>query len=196
MAKLYFRYGTMNSGKTTSLLQVSHNYEEKGMKVLLLKPKVDTKGNEKVVSRLGISRKVDFLVSNEDKIKNIIKNIDYKFNCIIVDEAQFLTKDHIDELFELSIDLDIPVICYGLRTDFLMNGFEGSQRLMLLAHSIEEFKTICRCGKKSLINGRKLNGKFLFEGEQRIIDGEGNIEYEPLCGECYIKERRKSLDSK
>ena len=100
-------------------------------------------------------------------------------------------KEHqIDELFKVAVVLDIPVICYGLRTDFKMNGFEGSSRLLLLAHSIEEMKTICKCGNKAILNGRKINGKFVFSGEQVAIDNIDNVEYESLCGECYYKYKK------
>lgn len=189
MAKLYFRYGAMNSGKTTALLQVAHNYEEKGMKVLILKPRIDTKGNECIVSRLGITRKVDFLISKGEKIKETLESFKKNVNCILVDEVQFFDKGQIDELLEISVIWNIPIICYGLRTDFLANGFEGSERLLLIAHSIEELKTICGCGKKAIFNARKINGKFVFSGEQCAIDGEKNVEYEPLCGSCFIDKR-------
>lgn len=189
MAKLYFRYGAMNSGKTTALLQVAHNYEEKGMKILILKPSVDTKGNEKIVSRLGISRKVDFLISIEDSVKNILEKFKDSVHCILVDEVQFLKEYQIDELFEISVMWNIPVICYGLRTDFLMNGFEGSRRLLLIAHSIEELKTICGCGSKAIVNARKVNGEFVFYGEQCVIDGEKNVEYESICGKCFMMKK-------
>ncbi|MBU3205954.1 thymidine kinase [Clostridium algidicarnis] len=190
MAKLYFRYGAMNSGKSTSLMQVAYNYEERGMKVIIIKPKTDTKGGNKITSRLGVSRDVDMLLdTNEDAYSNIeghIKNKD-TINCILVDEVQFLKSHHIDELFKVSVIMDIPVICYGLRTDFQMEGFEGSKRLLLLAHSIEEMKTICTCGKKALLNGRKINGKYVFEGKQIAIDNEDEVEYESLCPRCYFK---------
>lgn len=190
MSKLYFRYGAMNSGKSTNLMQVAHNYEERGMKVALIKPGVDKKGGDKLVSRLGVERKVDLLISNEDnayaKIKSYVE-IRGKIDCILVDEAQFLKKDQIDALFQVAVVLDIPVICYGLRTDFKMQGFEGSIRLLLIAHSVEEMKTICKCGKKAVLNGRKINGRFVFEGEQIAIDNIDNVEYESLCGHCYYK---------
>lgn len=192
MSKLYFRYGAMNSGKSTHLMQVAFNYEERGMKVIIAKPKVDSKGGEKLISRLGVDRKVDLLISKDDNIFEIInryleegKNVD----CILVDEVQFMKADQIDQLFELAVKLDIPIICYGLRTDFKRNGFEGSQRLLLLAHSIEEMKTICACGKKAIFNGRKINGKFVFEGEQIAIDEQNDVKYESLCGHCYYKYR-------
>ena len=106
---------------------------------------------------------------------------------MLVDEVQFLKEYQIDQLFEISVKLDIPLICYGLRTDFQMQGFEGSTRLLLIAHSIEEMKTICKCGSKALLNARKVNGRFVFEGEQIAIDHVDNVEYESLCGKCYYK---------
>lgn len=189
MAKLYFKYGAMNSGKTTALLQVAHNYEERNMKVLILKPSIDTKGNDMVVSRLGLSRRVDFLISPEDSVKKFLENYREICDCIFVDEVQFLKENQVDELLEISVSWDIPVICYGIRTDFLMNGFEGSSRLLLIAHSIEEIKTTCRCKRKAIFNLRKINGEFVFHGEQCVIDGENNFTYESLCGKCSIEER-------
>ena len=190
MSKLYFRYGAMNSGKSTNLMQVAHNYEERGMKVVLIKPSTDKKGGDKLVSRLGVERKVDLLINDDQNVDEEVKNWQnnkYKIDCILVDEVQFLKSHQIDELFEVAVCLDIPVICYGLRTDFKMQGFEGSTRLLLLAHSIEELKTICKCGRKAVLNGRKINGKFVFEGEQVAIDNVDNVEYESLCGHCYFK---------
>ena len=190
MSKLYFRYGAMNSGKSTNLMQVAYNYEERGMKVLLIKPSTDKKGGDKLVSRLGVERKVDLLIDDNQNIYESVKKWQgekYKIDCILVDEVQFFKAHQIDELFEIAVCLDIPVICYGLRTDFKMQGFEGSTRLLLLAHSIEELKTICKCGKKAILNGRKINGKFVFEGEQVAIDNIDNVEYESLCGHCYFK---------
>ncbi|MDU4323943.1 MAG: thymidine kinase [Clostridium celatum] len=190
MSKLYFRYGAMNSGKSTNLMQVAHNYEERGMKVLLIKPSTDKKGGDKLVSRLGVERKVDLLINDEQNVYEEVKQwqeVKYKIDCILVDEVQFLKSHQIDELFEIAVCLDIPVICYGLRTDFRMQGFEGSTRLLLLAHSIEELKTICKCGRKAVLNGRKINDKFVFEGQQVAIDNVDNVEYESLCGHCYFK---------
>ena len=190
MSKLYFRYGAMNSGKSTHLMQVAHNYEERGMKVLIVKPKVDTKGGDTLVSRLGVNRHVDLLVSEEADLFSIIDEYlkeGRRIDCILVDEVQFMKANQIDELFEIAVKIDIPIICYGLRTDFKRDGFEGSTRLLLLAHSIEEMKTICACGRKAVFNGRKINGKFVFEGEQIAIDEQNNVEYESLCGHCYYK---------
>jgi len=186
----------MNCGKSTALMQVAYNYEERGMKVIIIKPLIDTKGGNKVISRLGINREVDLLL---EKNKNVYDEVEkwnkdrWSIDCILVDEAQFFAKHQIDELFEVAVNLNIPVICYGLRTDFQMNGFEGSKRLLLIAHSIEELKTICSCGKKALFNARKVNGKFVFEGEQVAIDDGNNIEYQSLCGDCYYREKMKSI---
>ena len=192
MAKLYFRYGAMNSGKSTALMQVAYNYEERGMKVRLLKPNVDTKGDDKLVSRLGVTRKVDWVVGPKDNVYELFDDITggEDISCILVDEAQFLTEDQVDQLMEIATLKNIPVICYGLRTDFLTNGFPGSRRLLLVAHSLEELKTICRCGKKAVFNGRKINGEFVFEGDQVAIDDKAEISYESLCVDCYYKNKR------
>ncbi|UFH64308.1 thymidine kinase [Clostridium cadaveris] len=191
MAKLYFRYGAMNSGKSTSLMQVAYNYEERGMKIILMKSETDTKGGDKVLSRLGVDRKVDIIVKKEQNIFELLEErlSSEDIHCILVDEAQFLKSHHVDELFKIAVMKDVPVICYGLRTDFQMNGFEGSQRLLLIAHSLEEMKTICACGRKAILNGRKINGRFVFEGEQVAIDKTDNVEYESLCGKCYFEQK-------
>ncbi len=195
MGKLYFRYGAMNSGKSTSLMQVAYNYEERGMKVLIIKPMTDKKGGDKLLSRLGVERSVDLVIRDEQNIYDSIKKLQEEqddIHCILADEVQFFKKHHIDELFKIAVLLDIPVICYGLRTDFLMNGFEGSERLLLLAHSVEEMKTICTCGRKAVLNGRKINGKYVFKGEQVAIDLIDNVEYQSLCGQCYFKYLKES----
>ena len=193
MAKLYFRYGAMNSGKSTVLMQVAYNYEERGMNVRILKPAIDSKGDDKLVSRLGVTRKVDYMVKRDDDIYenfNKIQNGE-KISCILVDEVQFLTADQIDQLMKIAVLKNIPVICYGLRTDFQTEGFEGAQRLLLVAHTIEELKTICRCGRKAVFNGRKIDGIFVFEGEQVAIDGEQKVEYESMCAKCYFERKEE-----
>ncbi len=191
MAKLYFRYGAMNSGKTTLLLQTCHNYEENNMKAIIVKPSIDTKGKMKIVSRIGVEREVDLLLGKDDDLFEIVKKKYRKVNCILVDEAQFLTRDQADQCMKIVIDLDIPVICYGLRTDFLTNGFPGSTRLLEIAHTIEEMKTICKCGRKAIYNARFDNGKFITKGSQVAIDGEKNITYVSMCAKCYEKEKNK-----
>lgn len=198
MAKLYFRYGSMNCGKTTHLIQVAHNYEEANCKVLVLKPDDDTKGDDYIVSRLNVQRKVDYWIKKEESIKEIIEN-HVNISCILVDEAEFLTVSQVDELYEITKEMNIPVICYGIRCDFQMNGFTASPRLLLLADDIEEMKNICKCGcgNKATQNMRLQNGIPVFEGEQKLIDDENakqqNYEYMSVCGECYLKARKKIL---
>lgn len=192
MAKLYFRYGAMNSGKTTMLLQTAHNYEERGMHILLIKPQTDTKGADKVVSRLGIDRQVDILLPKNKTIMECIKE-PIKPNAIIIDEAQFLTSKQVDELYEITKVFDIPALAYGLRCDFQMKGFPGASRLLEIADDISELKTICSCGKKATQNIRLINGIPTFEGNQVSIDGANeNIEYQSVCGKCYLKLKNKN----
>lgn len=194
MAKLYFRYGAMNSGKSTALMQVAHNYEERGMRVLVLKPRIDSKGGDQLLSRLGISRKVDHLISASDDVFALLQremSTTTPPACILCDESQFFTAAQAEQLFRATCLLNVPVICYGLRTDFSMRGFPGSTRLLELAHTVEEMKTICFCGRKALCNGRKINGEFVFEGDQVAIDQVGDVEYVSLCPQCYFREREK-----
>ena len=191
MAKLYFRYGAMNSGKSTLLLQTCHNYEENNMKAIIVKPSIDTKGKMKIVSRIGVEKDVDLLLGKNDNLFEIVKKKYRKVNCILVDEAQFMTREQADQCMKIVIDLEIPVICYGLRTDFLTNGFPGSTRLLEIAHTIEEMKTICKCGRKAIYNARFDNGKFITKGSQVAIDGEKNITYVSMCAKCYEKEKNK-----
>ena len=196
MAKFHFRYGAMNAGKSTILLQTAYNYEEKGKKVVILKPSVDTKGDEKIVSRIGLERKVDYLIGDNDSIISKLGDNLSSLSCILVDEAQFLKRKQVDELFYISKIMDIPVIAFGLRTDFKSNGFEGSIRLLELADALEEMPTICRCGKKARFNARKVDGKFTFDGDSIIIDDTSDVSYESLCGACYIEEQEKVLKKK
>ena len=178
----------MGSGKTAALLQVAHNYEQKGMKVIVIKPSVDTKGQEKVTSRIGIERAVDVILAPTDKV--IDRMEPKKPHSIIVDEAQFLTRTQVDELYIMSKAYDIPILCYGLRCDFQMNGFEGSTRLLEIADDIEELKTICKCGSKATQNLRLINEEPVFEGEQVVIDDHTRVEYEGVCGKCYLRLRK------
>ena len=160
MAKLIFKYSTMNSGKTIDLIRTVHNYEENNCKVLVLKPKLDTKAGNKVQTRIGLEREVDILVDESDSIMNLLKGKLDNVKCIFIDEAQFLNCMQIDELFIITKAMDIPVICYGLRTDFQLDSFSGSKRLLELSEDLEEFKTLCFCGEVARYAGRKVNGKF------------------------------------
>ena len=190
MAKLFFRYGSMNSGKTALLLQSAYNYEERGMKVAVFKPVVDTKGEKKIISRIGLKRKIDHLIEQEENIFEYVRDHKLDINCIFIDEAQFLKKEQVDQLMKIVVNYDIPVICYGIRTDFRTNGFEGATRLLEIAHQIEEMKTICKCGRKAMFNLRRVNGVPVFNGNQIEIDNNAIITYEPLCPNCYYKYQK------
>ncbi|MDE0867832.1 MAG: thymidine kinase [Aquiluna sp.] len=195
MSKLYFRYGAMNSGKSTALLQAAYNYEERAQHVLIAKPSVDSKGDKSIVSRLGVSRDVDFLItptqnlrekfSSEAESLNRAEN--KKIACLLLDEAQFLTPEQVDQCLEIAVLDGVPVLAYGIRTDFKTLSFPGSKRLLEISHSLEELKTICRCGRKAMFNGRLLNGVFIFDGEQVAIDGD-QVTYESLCANCYLEK--------
>lgn len=185
MAKMYFRFGAMNCGKTTALLQVAHNYEEQGMNVIVIKSSVDKKGDKNIVSRLGIEREVNLLIPYDERISANI-NLD-NIDCILVDEVQFMSPSQIKELWIISKMKDIPVICYGLKTNFKGELFEGSKAVLELADELEELSTICKCGDKARFNARIENGNFVSHGNEVAIDGIEAI-YEPLCGKCYIQK--------
>ena len=182
----------MNSGKSTALLQVAYNYEERGQHVLIAKPAVDTKGDRGIVSRLGVVREVDFLILPKDNLRDLVAEMAKiaTVDCLLIDEAQFLTREQVDQAMEIAVLDNIPVLAYGIRTDFRTNGFPGSIRLLEIAHSLEELKTICRCGKKAMFNARLQNGKFIFDGDQVAIDGD-QVTYESLCPNCYFEKLGK-----
>ena len=173
MAKLYFRYGAMGSSKTANAIMVQYNYTERGQQVLMVKPKLDNRDGERtVLSRCGLSTECVFMEE--------IPDMDVSgYDCVIVDEAQFLTKEQVAHLVKIVDEMDIPVICYGLRADFQGNFFEGSQWLMAWADTIEEVKTICWCGRKATCNARVMNGKVIKEGDQILLGG--NSQYVSLC---------------
>ena len=224
----------MNAGKSSNLLQVAHNYNERGMNVLLMKPSLDTKGDDRVVARgMKDSRKVDYLVTPNMNIYDLVveylkknnkeytdnsflierikkiesdpKKIDAMYNvindylvnqeydnrfdkilsAILIDEAQFLTEKQVKELSDITVILDIPVICFGLRTDFKGNLFPGSEALFRYANSLEELTTVCVCGKKALHNARLVNGKYVSDGDQVAIDEKDDVTYISLCPEHY-----------
>lgn len=186
MAKLFFKYGAMNSGKSTILLQTAFNYQERDQRPVIAKPTTDTKSTH-VLSRLGVSSPVDWYVDPQTSFYELLEAETSPVNVILVDEAQFLNPEQVDQLFAIAVQKDIPVLCYGIRNDFTTHSFPGSRRLLELAHSLEEMKTICRCGRKAILNGRKIAGNFVHEGEQVAIDGQ-EAEYESLCGHCYIQK--------
>lgn len=173
MAKLYFRYGAMGSSKTANAVMVQYNYRERGREVLMLKPKLENRDGATIVkSRCGLEAQCRFV---ED-----LPNIDLTgIACVIVDEAHFLTAAQVRTLVDIVDEYDIPVICYGLRTDFRGELFEGSRELLCWADTIEEIKTICWCGRKATFNARVRNGKIVREGEQILLGG--NSAYISLC---------------
>ena len=196
MAKLHFKYSTMNSGKTVDLLRTAYNYEENGYKILVLKPSIDTKGGNKITTRMAsLERAVDILIDQEDSILELLSNKTDDIKCVFIDEAQFLTRNQVDELFYFTKSKNIPVICYGLRLNFKMEAFTGSLRLLEISDVLEELLTLCKCGNVARLIGRKVNGKYATDGDVVVIDGTNNVEYIPLCGECYLEQvLNKNLD--
>lgn len=173
MAKLYFRYGAMGSSKTANAVMVQYNYRERGREVLMLKPKLENRDGATVVrSRCGLEAHCRYV---EDLGNISLEGIE----CVIVDEAHFLTRDQVLQLVEIVDEREIPVICYGLRTDFRGELFEGSRELLCWADTIEEIKTVCWCGRKATFNARVMNGKIVREGEQILLGG--NSQYISLC---------------
>ncbi len=192
MAKLLFKYGSMQSGKTMALLQIAYNYEEKKRHVYVVKPQIDTKGNDKLVSRIGFERRADLLLKNDDLISNHMSSLlKPKVACILVDEAQFMNESQVIDLYKITKKYDIPAICTGLKVSFQAKLFEGSKALIEWADELEELVTICKCSKKARFIGRKVNGKYTDQGETVVIDGTKNIEYIPLCGKCYLRLVKK-----
>ena len=193
MAKLHFRYGTMNSGKSTLLMTTAYNYEEMGLNVVVLKPAIDTKGNDMLDSRIGLKRKVDLLVKDDDSIISLLETrITDKTACILVDESQFLKEKQVDELYIISKTMNIPVICYGLRLNFKLELFEGSKRLLALSDELEELPSMCSCGLIARTVARKVNEEYVLDGEEIVIDGSlSNVTYESLCGKCYLEKVKK-----
>ncbi len=184
----------MNSGKTAGLLMAAHNFEESHQQILILKPALDSKAGAALYTRMGIERLVDHLVTEDDDLftlaKDWLASIEGKtVGGILVDEAQFLTTAQVDQLLNAALTLDIPVLCYGLRTDFLTKVFPGSARLLETAHTLEELKTMCAagCRRKANFNARKVNGKFVLHGDQIEIDNRAEVEYMALCGQCFLK---------
>lgn len=185
MAQLYYRYSTMNAGKSTELIMVAHNYEERNQKVMTLVPAVDDRYGEGVItSRIGVQR--DALIVNDDtNILELYLEEDMKghIDCVLIDECQFLRKHHVEELIEIVDTFNTPVIAYGLKNDFRNELFEGSYYLLVYADKIEELKTICWCGRKATMVARLVDGKIVKQGEQIVIGG--NDMYVSLCRKHY-----------
>jgi thymidine kinase len=198
MAKLYFYYSAMNAGKSTVLLQSAHNYRERGMDVLLYQPSIDTRfGNGRIASRIGLSAdSISFtpdtdLAEDINQRRHLLPNL----RCILVDEAQFLTRAQVLQLASIADELPLPVLTYGLRTDFKAEPFEGSQYLLAWAEEIIEIKTICECGRKATMNMRiDINGNPLTHGNQ--IEIGGNERYITLCRRHFWQKIKRHEDRK
>lgn len=185
MSKLYFRYAAMNAGKSTALLQAAHNYEERGMRVLLFTAALDNRtGTGVISSRLGLSRQAAVFGAETQFDR---AHLPPDLRCVLIDEAQFLTPAQVSQLHRMAHTEDIPVICYGLRGDFQGEGFPGSLSLLTLADDLEEMKTICACGRKASMNMRlDAQGRRVREGEQVVIGG--NERYRGVCPSCFYAD--------
>ncbi len=194
-AKLYFKYGAMGSSKTAQALITKFNYEERNMKVLFLKPSTDTRDGADIVrSRIGLEAKA-LVVPPEQNLYELFRGEYADCHAIIVDECQFLTPAQVDQLADVTIDYNVAVLCFGLRTDFQTHFFPGSQRLMELAESITEIKMVCDCGAKASVNARFDDaGNIVFEGDQVVLGG--NDRYRAMCRKCWTKARREYLAKK
>lgn len=187
MAKLHFKYGAMNSGKSDTLIKTAFNYEERGLKIIVVKPRIDTKGGDYVTARGGHRRQVDIHADATLDLSSEVARTP-AVACVLVDEAQFLAEQQVSQLYRIAKEQDISVICYGLRADFRAALFPGSKRLLELADNIEKLPTMCFCGSQAEFNTRKMNGMYVFDGDQVAIEGEGQIDYDSLCGACYMRE--------
>lgn len=192
MAKLYFKYGAMGSSKSAQALTTKFNYEEKGMTVWLIKPGTDTRDGADIIrSRIGLEQKAQ-IISPDESIAEAYHNAG-NYDVIIADEAQFLTPAQIDELRELVDEEDLPVLCFGLRTDFQTHFFPGAMRLMELADSITEIKTICECGSKATVNARfDDSGRIITEGDQVVLGG--NDRYTAMCHRCWVERIKEQTN--
>lgn len=190
MAKLYFKYGAMGSSKTAQALITKFNYEERGMKVWLIKPSVDTRdGEDAISSRIGLSAKCTPIAKDSDPYELFLAKHS-EADVIIADECQFFTSEQIDSLRRVVDECDVPVLCFGLRTDFRTNLFEGSARLFCISDSISEIKTVCECGKKATVNARlDGEGRVAINGEQVLLGG--NESYIAMCHRCWTKRVNK-----
>lgn len=190
MAKLYFKYGAMGSSKTAQALITKFNYEERGMKVWIAKPSIDSRDGENIIqSRIGLKTEA-YVISENENIYRTFQMLKGRYDVIIIDEAQFLTEEQVNQLGNIVIQLKVPVMCFGLKTDFQTNMFPGSKRLFEIAESISEIKTICKCGKKATVNARIDSfGNIITEGEQ--VELGGNDKYIAMCYKCYLEAIRE-----
>ena len=190
MAKLYFKYGAMGSSKTAQALITKYNYEENDLRVWLIKPSADTRdGMQTLRSRIGLEAQVEVIPPEMDIMERFRQTQAGQCDVIIADECQFLTEQQIDQLRSIVNDYNIPVMCFGLRTDFLTRLFPGSRRLMEVADTIQEIKTICDCGAKATVNARVVDGYIVTEGAQVVLGG--NDSYIAMCHKCYVRGIRE-----
>ncbi len=190
MSKLYFRFGAMGCSKTAQALITKFNYEERGMKVLLMKPSTDNRDGATILkSRIGLTAEA-VTVAPEVNVFDLYVKKYSDCNVVIVDECQFLTPTQVDELTQIVIDYDIPVLCFGLSTDFLTNLFPGSKRLFEIAQSISEIKSVCTCGSKATVNARfDDNGNVVYSGAQVVLGG--NDRYMAMCRKCWLQRKKE-----
>lgn len=190
MAKLYFKYGAMGSSKTAQALITKFNYEERGMKVWIAKPSIDNRDGQNIIqSRIGLKTEA-YVISSDENIYRTFQMLKERYDVIIIDEAQFLTEEQVNQLGNIVMQLKVPVMCFGLKTDFQTKMFPGSKRLFEIAESISEIKTICKCGKKATVNARIDSfGNIITEGEQ--VELGGNDKYIAMCYKCYLEAIRE-----
>lgn len=192
MKHLTFYYSTMKGGKSLKIMQLAYNLEENGQHILVIKPSCDTKGKENITSRIGKDRKADILLAKEEKLLSEKYLEDILFcNHILVDEAQFLSPEQIEELWKVAKKLNVEVTCYGLKGNYQGYLFAGTKRLIELADHVIELSSnpLCSCGQEAKFNAKKENGEFTLEGKEIEIDGENNaVEYIPLCGKCFFEK--------
>ena len=195
MAKLYFKYGVMGCSKSAQALITKFNYEERGMKVLLIKPAIDTRdGKDVVKSRIGLSSEA-YAVSADENLYDFYVKKHKDNDVIIVDECQFLTTEQVDRLGDIVIDFNVPVLCFGLACDFTNHLFEGSKRLFEIAESVAEIKSVCRCGAKATVTARfDDEGHILYKGEQVVLGG--NNRYTAMCRKCWLKKKAEQEKAK
>lgn len=190
MAKLYFRFGAMGCSKSAQALITKFNYEERNMKVMFIKPAIDTRDGVDIVrSRIGLEAKAISIPADLD-IYELYKNEYTDCQVVICDECQFLQPEQVDQLDKIVMDFDVPVLCFGLSTDFLTHLFPGSKRLFEIAQSITEIKSVCKCGAKATVNARfDDDGNVVYEGDQIVLGGNGR--YEAMCRKCWLKKKEE-----
>ena len=190
MAKLYFKYGAMGSSKTAQALITKFNYEERGMKVWIAKPSIDSRDGENIIqSRIGLKTEA-YVISEDENIYRTFQMLRERYDVVIIDEAQFLTEEQVNQLGNIVIQLKVPVMCFGLKTDFQTKMLPGSKRLFEIAEPISEVKTLCKCGKKATVNARIDSfGNIITEGEQ--VELGGNDKYIAMCYRCYCEAIRE-----